>query len=76
MKWLGVFVAMAATDYLYAVWSASVTAKHPGMAALYSVGIILCSAFTITEYVHNPWLVIPAATGAAVGTYIAVKCSA
>lgn len=73
MKWLAVFAAMAVTDYLYASWSASVTARRALPAAAYSVGIVLCGAFAITEYVNDPWLVIPAATGAALGTYLSVK---
>lgn len=73
MKWLAVFLAMAVTDYLYASWSAAVTSKLASPAAAYSAGIILCAAFTITEYVSDPWLVIPAAAGGALGTYLSVR---
>jgi hypothetical protein len=73
MKWLAVFAAMAVTDYLYASWSAAVTSKRAASAAATAAGIVLCGAFTITEYVSNAWLVVPAAAGAALGTYLSVK---
>ena len=73
MKWLAVFAAMGVTDYLYASWSTAVTARRATQAAAYSAGIVLCGAFAITEYVSDPWLIVPATQGAFLGTYLSVK---
>lgn len=73
MKWLAVFTAMAVTDYFYAAWTTAVSASRAPAAALYAAGIVLCGAFSITEYVSDPWLVVPATAGAALGTYLSVK---
>lgn len=73
MKAVLVFLAMLLTDYLYAKWTVSVATQHAAGAFWYGALIIACSALTIVEYTKNPWLVIPAALGAGVGGWIAVR---
>lgn len=73
MKWIAVCLAMIVTDYFWARWAAHVAVKNTLKASLYASLIIFCSAFTILEYTTDPWLVIPAAIGAAIGTFVAVK---
>jgi len=73
MKWVAVFLAMLIVDFFWARWAHHVSNKAVMKAAGYSALIVLCSGFTIMEYTTNPWLLLPAATGGALGTVLAMK---
>lgn len=73
MMWLFVFMAMLIADILWTEWSKSIAAKDAVMSAVYAAGIVVCGAFTTTEYVHDPILILPAAAGAALGTWWSVR---
>lgn len=74
-SWALVFLAMLVSDFLYARYTMNITSKHIISASSYAAGIQLCMAFTVVEYTKDAWLVIPAALGAALGTWIAIKRS-
>jgi hypothetical protein len=76
MKWIGVFLAMAALDYVWAKYTHAVTDRYINRASTYATLIILCNGFVVIEYVKDYWLLIPTAAGAYVGTWIAIKTSA
>lgn len=73
MMWLLVFTATVIADFLWAQWAIACNARRAVPASLYSAGILFCSGFTIVEYTHDAVLLIPAALGALVGTWLAVK---
>lgn len=75
MKWLGVFVALFALDFVWAKYTHALTAKRPvASGALASVLIVLSGAAAV-GYTSDPWLLIPAALGAFAGTWCAVRKS-
>lgn len=67
------FAATFVYDAIFACWSEAVARKEPGFAAAYAAGIMLCSGFVTVNFVQDPWLLIPACSGAFAGTYIVVK---
>ena len=72
LNWIAIFAATLIADYFWAKWTAACTANLALDAAIYSALIVGCGGFTIVEYTSDHWLLIPAAAGAAVGTYYAV----
>ena len=70
--WIAVFTATVIADWLWAKWTISCQEKLVFPAAVFSAAIILCSGFTMIEFTKDPWLLVPAATGAFVGTWVAV----
>lgn len=72
MTWLAVFTATVIADFLWARWSIACTDTRPIAASIYSSMIVLCSGFTMIEFTRDPWLLIPSALGAAIGTWVAV----
>ena len=72
-QWIAVFVVVAISDWFWARWSSACSKGSPHVASAYSVAIILCSAFAVIEYTNDHWMLIPAALGAYVGTFVAVS---
>jgi hypothetical protein len=73
LKYILVFVAMIATDYIWSEWMKSVSEKKAIRAGLFSIGTVLAGSFVIISYIENPKYLIPACLGAFVGTYISVR---
>jgi hypothetical protein len=73
LGWLLTFTLMLVTDYIWARYTDEVVAKHTHRASLYAVAIIFCGAGTTIMYVEDHWRIIPAAIGAYLGTYLAVR---
>jgi uncharacterized membrane protein YfcA len=69
---IGVFAAMFAVDFVWAVWTYAITARKALLSSNYSAILILLSGFAAVGYVSNPWLLIPAMTGAWAGTFLSV----
>lgn len=66
------FVAMAALDFVWARYTASIAEKRRVPAALYASLITLFNG-TLILSLKNPWMMIPAVLGAFVGTFFGVK---
>lgn len=76
MDWqaaLWVAVAMAVVDWAWAQYSMALADRRAFAGSVWAVLILVPSAWTIMSYVHDPRMLIPAAIGAFVGTYISVK---
>lgn len=73
MSFILVFISTAIADVVWARYTLAVTAKSPLRAACWSALIILLGSFTVTQYVHDWRMVFPAAAGAFIGTWLAVK---
>ena len=72
LKAVFMFGVIFALDFIWAHYIASVAAKRPMQSAVWSTGTILLSGVAAVEYVHQPWLLIPAGLGAFIATWIAV----
>lgn len=66
------FLCLAATDICWAVYVSKVSEKNPHKSALWSLGLFLTGGMAVISYTENHWLLIPAALGAYVGTFIGV----
>jgi hypothetical protein len=69
----GVVASTAATDAVYVMFNASVTARHPSRAASWSALWYMLSAFAVISYTGNSIYVIFAATGSWLGAYLSVR---
>ena len=68
-----VFVAMIVVDFMWARYLVTATAGKAMQSALWSVGIILSNALVVIEYTASHWMILAAAAGSFVGTYVSVK---
>jgi hypothetical protein len=69
---LGVFVSTAATDAVYVMFNAAVSARRRIPAATWSSIWYLLSAFAVISYTKNWIYVLFAATGSWVGAYLSM----
>jgi hypothetical protein len=72
---LGVVLSTAATDAVYVMFSAAVTAKRRVPAATWSGVWYLLSAFAVISYTRTWVYVIFAALGSWIGAFLAVSYS-
>lgn len=73
MPYALVFLAMTALDFVWAFYTRAVARGHALKGALYASGIICLTGTAQIGYTHNPFLLIPAALGAFLGTYAALR---
>jgi hypothetical protein len=72
VSWLAIFLIVALTDIVWARYiSCAAQGKRLG-GSVYAVIITLMGGFTMTSYVHDLWLLVPAGAGAFVGTYLII----
>jgi len=69
---LGVLVSTAATDAVYVLFNAAVTARRRSVAATWSSVWYLLAAFAVISYTGNPAYVFFAAAGSWIGAFGAV----
>lgn len=72
VQFISVAIAMAVVDWAWARYSMALADRRAFAGAVWAVLILLPSAFTIVSYVHDPRMLLPAAIGAFVGTYVSV----
>lgn len=70
IKIILVFFSYVVIDFLWSIYIKTVADHKMFKASVYSALIMLCGGFSVIEYVNNHWLLIPAAIGCFVGTYI------
>ena len=68
----GVLASTAATDAVYVMFNAAVTARRPARAANWSGLWYVLSAFAVISYTGNPFYVLFAAGGSWIGAYCSV----
>jgi hypothetical protein len=75
MVWQSVFifVAMAISDFLWAQYIIATTNQRSLKASIWSASIALVNGAVILTYVKSPWLILVAAAGAFVGTFLSIK---
>jgi hypothetical protein len=69
---LGVFLSTAATDAVYVLFNAAVSAKRRVPAATWSSVWYLLSAFAVINYTKNWMYVLFAASGSWAGAYVSI----
>lgn len=69
---LGVCVSTAATDAVYVMFNAAVSARKRVSAATWSSIWYLLSAFAVISYTHNWVYVMFAALGSWIGAYLSM----
>lgn len=76
INWLaaiGLFLASAALDAVFALYIVAVGKGQALLAATMSLVTYLLMAVGIVNYVENKWYIVPLALGAFVGSYVIVK---
>ena len=69
----GVVASTAATDAVYVMFNAAVTARRPSRAASWSALWYMLSAFAVISYTGNSVYVVFAATGAWIGVNFSAR---
>lgn len=72
VRWLVAFVALFATDVCWALYVAKVKQGSAYAAATWAVALFLMGGIAVLGYTSNPWLLIPSAAGAFVGTLVGI----
>lgn len=62
------------TDVLFAMYVRRTSQGKALQAASFGALIFVFAGFVVVGYVNNLWLIIPAAIGSFIGTYVVVKC--
>jgi len=73
IKYLIVFLSIIVLDIIWVLYIRRVSQGKAVSASLYAVTVYLLSSFVTISYIENNYLLIPAALGAIIGTYTAVK---
>lgn len=73
MNYLIVFLATVAVDFAWTNYIAAAAEKVAHRAAAWSSLIILFGAVNIVAYSQDHWTILPAALGAYVGTWFAIR---
>lgn len=76
VEWLVVFTVTVIADFVWAEWARAIAYKRAHVAGIWGAGTIVCSAVMAIAVTHDPWLTLPGALGAYVGTFISVRKSA
>ena len=64
------FVGMAVVDFAFARYTYAMAHKRPFEGASYAAALLVIQGAIVLVYVQDPWMLIPAAAGAFLGTYI------
>ena len=70
---LSVFFAFIVLDVVWARYMIALSDRKVRSACLWSMVIPLLSGWITVQYVDNNWMLIPAALGAGVGTWLAMR---
>lgn len=68
-----VFAAMVVVDFMWARYLITATAGKAMQSSLWAVGIILANSLVVIEYTTSHWMILAAAAGSFVGTYVSIK---
>lgn len=67
------FAAVFALDLFYAKYTRAVAEGVKGWACVHSAAIIAFAGYAAINYVNDPWMLLPAMAGAAVGTFFGMR---
>ena len=72
-RFLLVVALMTIVDMCWAKYTMEMQRRHATLAGLWSVGIMLCGSLVTVNYIDDKTLIIAAAIGAFLGTYLTVR---
>jgi hypothetical protein len=72
VSWIIAFFALFLTDVCWAKYVTQVQSGAAFASSLWASALFLFGAVAVVAYTTNPWLLIPSAAGAFVGTYVSV----
>lgn len=72
MSYIIAFLIMASLDAIWARYIAAISGKPALKGAVWSAAIVAMGGIATVQYTQNSVLLIPAAIGAFVGTYLSV----
>ena len=75
MKFLLVFLLVTIVDFIWARYIAHTAKNNAIKASCYAAILTLMGSVVTIAYVDNHYMIIPAALGALVGTYLSIKLS-
>lgn len=73
MIYIAVFFGMTLLDFVYAEYTKAAADRHVHTSSTYATCLIVITGLVTSEYVNDRSLLIPAAAGAYVGTYISMR---
>ncbi len=73
LKFIGVAGAMAIVDVCWAFYFIKVGERKSTQSGLWAIALFLSGAFVTTSYVHDHSLLIAAAIGSFIGTFLTVE---
>lgn len=73
LNFLSVMVAVGVADICWTLYIIATEKRNAMIAGIWSAGIMLAGAFTVTKYIDDPSFVFAAALGAFIGTVAVVK---
>lgn len=73
LEYILTFLSLFFIDIFYTYYLKSVADSRAVVASLWSVVVTILGAFVVINYTTDHMLLIPAALGAACGTYIGIK---
>lgn len=73
MTWLAAFAALFVADVCWVLTVRKVRDDSALGAALWAVALFLATAAGVISYTTDPWLLIPASAGTALGTWAGVR---
>ncbi len=72
MTWALVFLAYVGLDFVFARYTKATAQDKPMAASVWATSILLFTGYVTISYTQDPWMLVPSAAGAFVGTYAAV----
>lgn len=73
LQFVLVFFCVLIADVCWAMYFDKIAKGQSVWAGMWGAAVIICSAVTVTEYIHDHTLIIAAAIGGCVGTIITVE---
>jgi hypothetical protein len=73
IKFIAVIIATAAVDICWTMYFLGVESRRSMSAATWAVILLVVSAFVTTNWIHDNTLLIAAAIGSFIGTYISIE---
>jgi uncharacterized membrane protein YfcA len=67
------FFGLVVLDFVWARYTITLVKKQAITSGGYAATIMLLNGIVTLTYVSNPWMILPAAAGAFVGTYLGGK---
>jgi uncharacterized membrane protein YfcA len=72
-EYISTFLAMFIVDILYSYYIKAIQDEEALKAGLWAGTVYAIASVSVINFTINHWLIIPAALGAALGTYVGIR---